>query len=436
MFGSWQPLSLLGEGGQGAVYRALDTRRVNLINAARALSHGLETARGIGGPDKKATDLIAAGLHGFRLADEPGNHGALKILHEPDEKARQRLDAEARAYQAVKHPHLIRLLDYNRQEGWLVTALQTGGTLDGHRGTYRADPLGALTALRPIIEAVGALHGAGIIHRDIKPANIFLRGNGDLVLGDAGIVYFADSTRTRPTDTLENVGSRDWMPGWATGMRVENIHPTFDLFSLGKVLWSLVSGQPLLRFWYHRLPEFNLETMFPDDPRMPRFNTLLDQVIVEFEQNMAFTTAAAFLSAIDDTASVLAQPSPRAPDTARDAPKAAASTTLGIAHLSLAKPRDHLRVADVSDNGPPDRQGDVLVRGRVFNDSTILTIRAVQVAIDAVDSTGTKLGSKDTFTTPTHLGPEEAGSFQAYVRVSRPHDYRTSIARILSAQSE
>jgi hypothetical protein len=40
---------------------------------------------------------------------------------------------------------------------------------------------------------------------------------------------------------------RDWMPAWAQGVRIEDIRPSFDVFTLGKLLWSLVSGQPKLR---------------------------------------------------------------------------------------------------------------------------------------------------------------------------------------------
>ena len=41
----------------------------------------------------------------------------------------------------------------------------------------------------------------------------------------------------RITETFENVGSRDWMPGWAMGM-LADVKPNFDVFSLGKLLWS------------------------------------------------------------------------------------------------------------------------------------------------------------------------------------------------------
>ena len=86
------------------------------------------------------------------------------------------------------------------------------------------------------------MHGKGLVHRDIKPENIFVDESEQLVLGDFGLVFFMDRDRTRLSDAYENVGSTDWMPGWATRMRIEEIKPSFDVFSLGKTIWSMVLG--------------------------------------------------------------------------------------------------------------------------------------------------------------------------------------------------
>ena len=84
---------------------------------------------------------------------------------------------------------------------------------------------------------------------------------------------------------LKNVGSTDWMPPWATRMRIEDINPSFDVFSLGKTIWSMVSPDPFLRLWYHRREEFNLERMFRNRPEIALLNGLLDKCIVEDEKD-------------------------------------------------------------------------------------------------------------------------------------------------------
>ena len=70
-------------------------------------------------------------------------------------------------------------------------------------------------------------------------------------------------------------------PGWALGQRLTDVQPNFDVFSLGKVLWAMIAGRPILPLWYHRNPEFNLETMFPNNESTAFVQTILDKTVVE-----------------------------------------------------------------------------------------------------------------------------------------------------------
>ena len=90
------------------------------------------------------------------------------------------------------------------------------------------------------------------------------------------------------------------MPGWAYGMRVEDVGANFDVFSLGKVLWSMISGKPKLRLWYYDKPDDNLETMFPHASGMSAINDLLSKCVVENEVD-CLPDADAFLREIDNT---------------------------------------------------------------------------------------------------------------------------------------
>jgi serine/threonine protein kinase len=224
------------------------------------------------------------------VAQEQAPLGALKVLHPIADstaatKARERMAREVEVLKKLEHPALVRILEANPSEQWFVMEYFGRGTLEGHLGRTRGELLTSLARFRPLVEATAKLHGAGFVHRDIKPGNIFVRDDDQLVLGDFGLVINPQQSDPRLTDTYENVGSRDWMPGWAMGMRREDVRPTFDVFGLGKVLWSLVSGRSRLQLWYHHDPEFELETMFPGNRAMPWARRILDKCIVERERD-------------------------------------------------------------------------------------------------------------------------------------------------------
>ena len=181
--------------------------------------------------------------------------------------------------------NLIKLIDVDPDSAWFVSQFYTNGTLADKNETFKGNVLKALEAIRPLVEAVATLHEKGYVHRDVKPQNVFLNLNNDLILGDFGLVYFEDEKHTRISNTYENVGSRDWMPSWAMGIRIEDVKPTFDVFSLGKLLWSMISGKPILQLWYFDKDAYNLEKLFPNSRNMRLVNQLFAECIVEDEQS-------------------------------------------------------------------------------------------------------------------------------------------------------
>jgi hypothetical protein len=87
-------------------------------------------------------------------------------------------------------------------------------------------------------------------------------------------------------------------------MRVDDVNQSFDVFPLGKVLWSMISGLPMLPFWYHRRPTYDLTRLFPDDPTMHIANRILDHCVVEHEAD-CLQTAGALLSMLDQFLTLL-----------------------------------------------------------------------------------------------------------------------------------
>ncbi len=212
-YGKWEEVKPLGEGGQGAVFLVKNTQDTGettklLAEIRRAV---LSLAQSTQPPDsarKSAEELIKA-INCFSPNIPTVHLGALKMLHKPKEsagfeKALERMKQEVNALRSMDHPNILKGLDANVDERWFVGEYHPGGTLWQKKDLFKGNILGALTALRPLVEAVAQLHRSDRVHRDIKPHNVFVASDGRLVLGDFGIVFFEDH-RTRVTEKYENV---------------------------------------------------------------------------------------------------------------------------------------------------------------------------------------------------------------------------------------
>ena len=94
------------------------------------------------------------------------------------------------------------------------------------------------------------------------------------------------------------------MPTWAQGVRIDDIKPTFDVFSLGKLLWTLISGQPKLLLWYFDRPQNNVEKLYPEGSFIKLANPLFKKCIVEDEHN-CLSDASELLKEVDKVLSVI-----------------------------------------------------------------------------------------------------------------------------------
>ncbi len=312
----WQIIAKLCKGGQGRVYRVLDTSKVNIEN--HIIPAFKKTFRELAHPDERKETWINY-VEAFRKAvfdiirlEDPVNHGALKVLHEPQdardhERAEDRIKNEIKAMYQISHPNMLKILDYDEDETkWFVSEFHPKGSLvkNDNKNRFTGNFVAALRAFRPLVEGVSELHKDGMVHRDIKPGNVFLDSTYNLVLGDFGLIFFTDEQHTRISGTFQNVGSRDWMPPWAMGMRIEEIAPTFDVFCLGKLLWAMVSKLPVLQLWYFDRSPFNLEEMFPEAPYIKFANRLFKKCIVENKED-CLPDATALLDEVDKVLTII-----------------------------------------------------------------------------------------------------------------------------------
>ncbi len=238
-------------------------------------------------PSLKEISRLTDAIHSLSRSDESSELGALKVFRIPaNEPARsiamQRLQNEIKALNDSRKG-LPRLLDSDEKNGWIVTEFFPQGTLADVRNNdfYKGKVIPALKAFLSLVMTVDFLHSVHrYIHRDIKPANVFVRSDDELVLGDFGIVFIGSGERLTHTD--ERVGARDYMPYWAhLGTRLEKVEDNFDIYMLGKLLWSMVAGRTYLPREDFREPDFDLTVIFPNDPHMHVINRILDKCVVK-----------------------------------------------------------------------------------------------------------------------------------------------------------
>ncbi len=97
-----------------------------------------------------------------------------------------------------------------------------------------------------IADAVEYAHGKGIVHRDLKPANILLDANGEPRITDFGLaknVAF-DSGLTASGQVM---GTPCYMPPEQAAGRIDEVGPVADVYSLGAILYDLLTGRPPFR---------------------------------------------------------------------------------------------------------------------------------------------------------------------------------------------
>jgi tRNA A-37 threonylcarbamoyl transferase component Bud32 len=211
--GHFQIEDELGKGGMGVVYRARDTRL--------------------------------------------GRDVALKVLPSElsrDEERKTRFMQEARAAAGLQHPAIAQIYDVGEGDGGLFIAMELvpGRTVKALIQERELDALGAIEIAHQVAGGLQKAHEQGIVHRDIKPENVIVTPDGHAKILDFGLAKLVEPKAEAPDgishmETLAKtqagfvVGTLRYMsPEQARGQAVDH---RSDIFSLGIVLYEMVTGQ-------------------------------------------------------------------------------------------------------------------------------------------------------------------------------------------------
>jgi Tol biopolymer transport system component len=229
--GAFELGRFLGEGATGVVYQAIDARTGQTV----------------------AIKIASAQTMG-------------------DIAGRRRFERAAAATMALDHPNIARVKetgshrnDSSEELVFAVLEYVEGRTLMEELRLRKLDVATALGFARRIADAMDYAHGKGIVHRDLKPANIMVTRSGALKVLDFGLCHALPGkeslSRTRTGLALGTLGYT--APEQARG---EPPTPQSDLFSLGAVLYEMLSGEPA---FHGRTPVSILSSVLQDTPARP-----------------------------------------------------------------------------------------------------------------------------------------------------------------------
>jgi WD40 repeat protein/serine/threonine protein kinase/DNA-binding XRE family transcriptional regulator len=206
-------------------------------------------------------DLSGRAIRGYALGERIGQGGsgavyraiqpgvgrevAIKIIlpqYANTPEFIRHFEVEAQFVARLEHPHIVPLYDFWREPNiaYLVMRLLRGGNL--HR-LLKGGPLQldiALLILEQIGSALAAAHRAGIIHRDLKPSNVLLDNDHNAYLADFGIaIHRGNSLSLQPQFALI-AGSPDYIS--PEQIRSDVVGPQTDIYGLGVMMYELLTG--------------------------------------------------------------------------------------------------------------------------------------------------------------------------------------------------
>lgn len=203
-----------------------------------------------------------------------GSRWAVKVIH--DEIASKpemlaRFEREARAGSKIRSDHVVSVIDVlHTPDGrpCIISELLEGEDLKQLLDrSDRLPPRQALEIARQLCRAVSAAHAEGVIHRDLKPSNVFLTGADDeLVVKvlDFGVAKLDDDAELTKTGAL--VGTLSYMAP-EQAKRAADASTLSDIYTLGAVIYHMVTGQPP----YGNDPAINpLILLLGSEPESPR----------------------------------------------------------------------------------------------------------------------------------------------------------------------
>lgn len=253
------------------------------------------------GPYRLTKVLGRGGMGSVYIGEKAdGERAAIKVLSPAlsDEPGfRDRFQGEVETLKRLLHPNIVQLYGFGEDDGHLFYSMELveGRSLQEELSSGRRFHWREVARIGiEVAKALKHAHDRGIVHRDLKPANLMVDSQDHVKLTDFGIAKLYGGTSLTSDGGV--LGTADYMsPEQAEGKQVS---PRCDLYSLGSVLYALLSGRP--PFAGKSLPEvihrlrfeepIPIHRLAPDTP--DEFAQIVDQLLAKDPQKRIATAVA------------------------------------------------------------------------------------------------------------------------------------------------
>ena len=183
----------------------------------------------------------------YKVTDSAGGEYAAKVLYLAGDSETQeaRFRREVRLIGQLKHPSLVRCLDYNELDAliYYIMDLVDGFTFDQeiHEGGRPWKEVWAL--LEPVFSGLEYAHSQGVVHRDLKPSNLMVVAATRAVkILDFGLAR--EKSRTAVTKTGNAMGTPHYIAPEQISASGKEVDPRTDQYSLGIIIFEMLTGKP------------------------------------------------------------------------------------------------------------------------------------------------------------------------------------------------
>jgi serine/threonine protein kinase len=199
------------------------------------------------------------------------------------EKRKERFEREIEAIKSIDSPYVEKIIDFNTIEGddfYYVMPYCADKTLENILKDLQGDFIRNFRIFEKICEGIKSAHTnkIPIIHRDLKPSNILISENEVPKIIDFGLCFLEDKERI--TFSQEQVGSRFYIAPECEEGRSDEVGPPTDIYSLGKILYAMISGGKIFPRERQNEDEYNLKNIMPDI-RIKYFTQLINECVKE-----------------------------------------------------------------------------------------------------------------------------------------------------------